>query len=227
MPDQFKDYIDGWQEAIDLLAELLCVPAALVMRIDEEEIEVFLASNSDGNPYTPGDREHLPESGLYCETVIRTRARLLVPDARTDPAWDSNPDIKLGMVSYLGYPLLKPDGTVFGTICLLDNKANAYSEIVATLLRQIKQLIESSFQILEERRRLGEAIQEIRQLRSLIPICSYCRKVRDDDGYWQHVEKYITTHTSSKFTHGMCPDCAREHFPELVDAPAGDQRQDS
>jgi DNA-binding response OmpR family regulator len=50
---------------------------------------------------------------------------------------------------------------------------------------------------------------EIRQLQDLIPICAYCRKIRNDDDYWQLAETYISEQTGSNFTHGMCPDCAK------------------
>src|SRR5260221_6688224 len=95
---------DKWQEITNLLAELVQVPAALVMRIEPPEISVFVASKSQGNPYQPRERACL-NTGLYCETVMRTRQFLLVPDARDDDEWRSNPDIKLGMISYLGLPI--------------------------------------------------------------------------------------------------------------------------
>jgi GAF domain-containing protein len=75
------------------------------------------------------EREVLIDSGLYCETVIRTKNRLLVPNATTDEEWRDNPDIKLGMISYLGYPIMLPTGDVFGTICVLDYRENHYSGI--------------------------------------------------------------------------------------------------
>jgi CheY-like chemotaxis protein len=49
--------------------------------------------------------------------------------------------------------------------------------------------------------------QEIGQLRELIPICSYCRQVREDDDYWSNIEHYVQTHTKSRFSHGICPQC--------------------
>lgn len=56
---------------------------------------------------------------------------------------------------------------------------------------------------------------EIRQLRHLIPMCSLCRKVRDDEGYWNQLEHYIHKHTPSRFSHGICKECAKKHYPEL------------
>jgi hypothetical protein len=84
------------------------VPAALIMRVHPSQIEVLVSDGSD-SPYHPGERENLC-TGLYCEHVIATRDRLHVANALIDPNWDHNPDLRLGMISYLGYPLLWPDG---------------------------------------------------------------------------------------------------------------------
>ena len=54
---------------------------------------------------------------------------------------------------------------------------------------------------------LQKALSEVRTLREIIPLCMYCRKVRDDADYWQTVEAYISTYTSTKFSHGICPSC--------------------
>ena len=59
--------------------------------------------------------------------------------------------------------------------------------------------------------RIIEFTQQIRQLKELIPICMYCKKVRDDSNYWQAVESYIAHHTGSNFSHGICPDCFQKH----------------
>ena len=56
---------------------------------------------------------------------------------------------------------------------------------------------------------------EIRQLKDLIPICSYCRKIRNDENYWQMVETYIGEQTGSNFTHGICPECHSKLLEEL------------
>ena len=55
---------------------------------------------------------------------------------------------------------------------------------------------------------LQQALGKIQTLKGLLPICSYCKKVRDDKGYWEQIETYITQHTDAEFTHGLCPECA-------------------
>jgi DNA-binding response OmpR family regulator len=54
---------------------------------------------------------------------------------------------------------------------------------------------------------LEEALSRVRVLQGLLPICSYCKKIRDDRNYWQRVEEYITAHTDAVFSHGICPEC--------------------
>jgi PAS domain S-box-containing protein len=80
--------------------------------------------------------------------VMKTRKPLLVPDALADEEWKSNPDIKLGMISYLGFPLSWPDGEIFGTICVLDNKENEYSELYRKLLLQYRDVVQADLRSL-------------------------------------------------------------------------------
>ncbi|MCD4784949.1 MAG: GAF domain-containing protein [Candidatus Eremiobacteraeota bacterium] len=138
-----------WQGIVNILAEFIHVPAALIMKVEPPYIEVFRSSESDGNSYEVGDREHL--TGLYCERVIKTKSRLLVPNALEDKDWNKNPDIKLGMFSYLGFPLLWPNGEVFGTICVLDSKENHYNKAYEDLILQFKELVESHLKLLYEK----------------------------------------------------------------------------
>jgi PAS domain S-box-containing protein len=137
-----SEIIQKWQEVVDLLAEIMHVPSALIMRVEHPNIKVFVSSESNGNPYEPEEVAPL-NTGLYCETVMKTRQPLLVPDALRDEDWKSNPDIKLGMISYLGFPISWPDGEVFGTICVLDNKRNEYSELYRKLLLQWRDVLQA------------------------------------------------------------------------------------
>lgn len=121
-----QDTLNLWQTLLDIMAEKYIIPAALIMKITLPDIKVFLSSKSVGNPYEVGDSECLVGSGLYCERVIKTKSKLLVPDALRDAEWDKNPDIKLDMISYVGFPLLLPSKEAFGTICMLDSKENSY-----------------------------------------------------------------------------------------------------
>jgi hypothetical protein len=68
---------------------------------------------------------------------------------------------------------------------------------------------------------LQEALTKVKTLSGLLPICASCKKIRDDQGYWQQVEEYIQKHSEAEFTHGICPDCVKKLYPELY----GDKQQ--
>lgn len=80
-----------------------------------------------------------------------------------------------------------------------------------------------------EHRRLEQAneelekhLAEIRTLRGLLPICAWCRRVRDDQGLWTRVEQYLGEHTGARLTHGVCPDCEQRHFPAEEGTPGAE-----
>ncbi len=62
---------------------------------------------------------------------------------------------------------------------------------------------------------LQDALSEVKQLSGLLPICASCKKVRDDNGYWNQIELYIKDHSEAEFSHGICPDCAKKLYPDL------------
>jgi CheY-like chemotaxis protein len=66
-------------------------------------------------------------------------------------------------------------------------------------------------------RELQAALAKVKLLSGFLPICSICKKIRDDKGYWNQIESYIRDHSEAEFSHGMCPDCARTHYPELFE----------
>jgi CheY-like chemotaxis protein len=73
---------------------------------------------------------------------------------------------------------------------------------------------------MEEQKRLNRELQEaldrVKKLEGIIPICSSCKKIRSDEGYWTQVERYVTEHTGVMFSHSLCPDCASRLFPKDV-----------
>lgn len=79
--------------------------------------------------------------------------------------------------------------------------------------------ITSSVLLQQEKQQLAlenkYAKDKIRTLSELLPICANCKKIRDDEGYWQNVENYISEHTGTQFSHGICPDCMKEIYPDI------------
>lgn len=90
----------------------------------------------------------------------------------------------------------------------------AIQEPFAVLFHQLKQ---SQQELFQEKEKLEAALKEIKTLRGLLPICSYCKKIRDAQGDWHSLERYIRSHTDAMLSHGICPDCLRKHYPDLAD----------
>ena len=59
----------------------------------------------------------------------------------------------------------------------------------------------------------SELTKEVKMLSGLLPICAYCKKIRDDSNHWQQIEQYVTEHSDALFTHGICPDCTKKYYP--------------
>ncbi|MCA9933165.1 MAG: GAF domain-containing protein [Anaerolineales bacterium] len=92
----------------------------------------------------------------------------------------------------------------------------------ARLRSELEQELHERKQAEAERERLiaelQSALAQVNRLSGLLPICASCKKIRDDEGYWQDVSIYIRNHSEAEFTHGICPDCMRDLYPEIYDA---------
>ncbi len=132
----------------------MSIPAGLIMKITQSHMEVFLKSDFEENPY-PDDGCDTLGHGLYCETVIGRDNRLLVEDALSSEVWKDNPDVAIDMISYLGFPIKWPDNEFFGTICVLDSKANSYSKLYSQLLEEFRNTIELDLDLLLKRKELN------------------------------------------------------------------------
>jgi FixJ family two-component response regulator len=95
----------------------------------------------------------------------------------------------------------------------------------------LKQEIEQRIRIQKEREDLIEelrrALAKVKTLSGLLPICASCKKIRDDGGYWNQIESYISKHSEAEFSHGLCPECAGRLYPEIFGdkRPASDEKQ--
>lgn len=158
IPDDMES---SWQNIVDLLAQITQVPAALIMRVHTNYLEVFSTSSSENNPYKKGDTEILG-NGLYCESVMESQQQLVVPNALADPKWKNNPDVELGLVSYCGIPLLWPNGELFGTICILDSKENHYTPTYIKLLESFRISIESQLKTLFQHAKLTQMNRDLK-----------------------------------------------------------------
>lgn len=94
-------------------------------------------------------------------------------------------------------------------------EAEIYKHKNIELANANEKLQKANYEIEEKRKHLESALSNIKTLKGLIPICAVCKKIRDDEGYWHQLEQYIYTHSEAELSHGICPDCLKEHYPEI------------
>jgi PAS domain S-box-containing protein len=100
--------------------------------------------------------------------------------------------------------------------------ADLEHQVIYSVARDIterKQAEHEREQLLKE---LQTAIAEVKELQKILPICMYCKKIRDDDNYWQTVEEYISHHTNTRFSHGICPTCYKNIVPLRFGGPTSE-----
>jgi CheY-like chemotaxis protein len=78
-----------------------------------------------------------------------------------------------------------------------------------------RRIVEIQAQLAEKIKELRDALNHIKTLRGIVPICAWCKKVRDDEGYWERVEHYVSKHSYAKFSHGLCPECLKKQIDGL------------
>ena len=99
---------------------------------------------------------------------------------------------------------------IFGSTIQLSGKPAVAGSILDISAR--KQVEEQREELIEA---LQKALSEVKTLRGFLPICSYCKKIRDDKGYWSQIESYIHKHSDAEFSHSICPECAKKYFPDM------------
>ncbi|MCG8637905.1 MAG: GGDEF domain-containing protein [Desulfobacterales bacterium] len=188
-PEIVRAVMEKWQGIIDLIAKILNVPSALIMQITEDSMKVYAKSRNKENPYEVGGSDTLGH-GLYCETVIGTNEELLIDNALKYDDWRDNPDVELDMISYYGLPLQWPDKDFFGTICVLDNKENAYNDDFKELIAAFKSSIEKDLDLMCQRQKLRfyaemDSLTEVYNRRKIESIISneYARSMRKSPAF--------------------------------------------
>jgi len=187
-----------------LAAEIANTPIALVSLVDANR-QWFKSRHGLEARETPRDM-------AFCaHAIMKPGETMVVPDACLDPRFASNPLVSgdPNIRFYLGAPLVLSDGMPLGTLCVIDREPRSLTprqqRAIEALSRQVVAQIE-----------LRHTLKELNRLSGMLPICSHCKKVRDDDGYWQQVERYISEHSQARFSHGICPSCLEIHYPGVM-----------
>ena len=197
---------------ITALAAHICqVPIATISLVDEAR-QWFKSS-------VGMSRQQTSREVAFCAHTILQREPLVVRDARKDRRFANNvlvtgePYIRF----YAGFPLVNQEGLALGTLCAIDRKPR---ELSAKQEKAMQALVRQVMALLEFRRvssHLSDALNHIKTLQGLLPICAWCKRIRDDEGYWDQVEAYLHKNTGVDFTHGICPECLEKMRPKVSD----------
>ena len=200
-------------DLVHLAGRIAGTPVSLISLVDAER-QWFKANI--GFDATETSRET-----SFCGWVVLGSAPLIVPDTLVDDRFNDNP-LVLGeprIRFYAGFPLVTPGEQVLGTLCVLDTIPGHLSDAQHEDLDRLAGLVMTHLEARRNATRLADALREVRTLGELIPICAHCRRIREDDAYHRTLEQWLHEHTGTRVSHGICPDCMHEHFPEFADRP--------
>jgi GAF domain-containing protein len=191
------------------LAAMICeVPMAMISLVDETR-QWFKSKVGIR-------RRHTPRDISFCARTILQTNPLIVPDATKDPRFAGSPLVTKAphIRFYAGFPLINSEGYALGTLCAVDRRprrlSGGQSKAMALLARQVMAQLEAR----RVSAHLAEALRHVKTLRGLLPICAWCKRIRDDHGYWTQVDAYIRAHTHADFTHGICPECLAKQLDQ-------------
>ncbi|TVR48435.1 MAG: GAF domain-containing protein [Puniceicoccaceae bacterium] len=207
-----KDFDDF----VSLASNICHAPVAVINLIDRDR-QWFKAELGLGVRETPLDVS-------ICRHAILQKGLFIVPDLTRDPRFKDNPFVtgKPHLRFYAGALLETKGGQALGTLCVLDYRTRRLRddqfhalEILARQIMTALELRRAGREIAAKNRELSAALDKIRTLEGLLPICSQCKKIRDEDTTWMPVETYLRKHTEAEFSHGLCPECSKRYLDEL------------
>jgi sensor domain CHASE-containing protein len=105
----------------------------------------------------------------------------------------------------------------------LEKKNSELAKVNGELAKDITERKRAEEELQRERDKLQEALDNVRTLHGLIPICAHCKKIRDDKGYWNQIESYIRDHSEADFSHSICPECAKNLYPDYYEGDEPNQ----
>ena len=214
--ERIAPFLEEWQNVVEILAAVIHVPVAVITHFSFPNVEIIRTNTGSNNPLRAGMSMELAHR--YCEELAMTRQRTLIPNALESERWRDSPSAQSGFIAYLGCPIMDSDGEVFGSLCVFDTQANHFSPEMAQLMERFRALVESHLLLWQQKQRLEAQLQEIRTLRGILPMCAKCKSIRNDQGFWEQVDRYITAHSEAEFSHGLCPKCIAELYPNMQDA---------
>ena len=218
---QKNTFIETARAIFDYSRELTGAVSGYVALLSEDEQEnEVLFLEAGGIPCTVDPDLPMPIRGLR-STVYETHKPVYENDFMNSKWVRFMPKGHVAMRNVLFAPL-NLEGSTVGLIGLANKPADFTDKDaqIATIfgeLAAIALMVSRNRDLLNEQTRLLEnALAQVRTLHGLLPMCSNCKKIRDDKGYWRKVETYIAEHTDAKITHGFCPECLEKLYPKYL-----------
>ena len=195
---------------ITRIAASICeTPIALVSLVDEHR-QWFKSRHGLAATETPRE-------WAFCSYAIHGTDTFIVPDAAQDGRFVDNPLVtgEPRIRYYAGAPLLDAEGQALGTLCVLDQKPRQLRVDQLDALAALSRQVVAQFTLKRTLAELAAALDEVKVLTGLLPVCAWCRDVRDDAGYWSTLEQYIAREHGVDVSHGMCPSCCEKGLAEM------------
>ncbi len=202
-PDQ------AFEDIAAVAAHVVGAPIALVTLVGETRERYKASIGFKGNG--------VPREESFCTHTILGKDVMVVEDATADPRFARNPHVTGagGVRFYAGAPIIDDGGNGLGSVCVVDTRPG---KLAANQQSALMALARTAMRLLEQRllaHQLAEALNEVKTVQGLLCICSSCKNIRTDEGYWSRVEEYFSTHTDALFSHGLCPACFERLHPEI------------
>lgn len=177
-------------------------PIAAISLIDEAR-QWFLAERGMALGETSRD-------SAFCAHTILSPEPMVVNDTATDARFVDNPLVTGAphIRFYAGAPLITAGGYELGSLCVIDATPRTLSPQQLGALEALARQVVAMFELRRVSAQLADALSRVKTLAGLVPVCAWCRKVRNDQDYWQSLETYLEREVGSLVTHGICPSCA-------------------
>jgi PAS domain S-box-containing protein len=192
--------------------------AALLAAIVESSDDAIIGKSLDGTVLSWNQGAERLYGYTAAEMLGHSVAQLL-PDSRAAELADILGKARQGRrIERFETTRLRKDGKTVDVSLTVSPIRDAEGRIVgaSSIARDITERKRQESERLKLIEELTDALAHVKTLSGLLPICASCKKIRDDRGYWQQVETYIAERSQANFTHGLCPECARRLYPEMV-----------
>lgn len=217
-----QSFTDTARAIFDYCREMTGAVSGYVALLDDEgqENEVLFLE-AGGMPCSVDSELPMPIRGLRA-TSYETHRATYHNDFMSSEWLQYMPEGHVALKNVMFAPL-NLDGKTVGLLGLA-NKPSDFTEAdaeIASVFGELAAIALANSRYLdllnEKNRRLERAMSEIKTLKGIVPICMHCKGIRDDKGYWNQLEKYITEHSEAQLSHGICEKCLEKYYPEDAD----------